>query len=75
MVRSMCVNEHGTWIATGFSSGIISIVDLKAGILKGQMRMQEGEIVQVCRTIFLQNIYHSLKGLLSSNRQGANGIF
>ena len=46
-VKCLCVNESGAWIAAGFSSGFISVLDLRTGILKGQWRAHESEILQV----------------------------
>ena len=47
VIRSMCVDGSGTWIAAGFSSGIFSAIDVRAGILRGQARIHDGEILQV----------------------------
>ena len=46
-VKCLCVNDSGTWIAAGFSSGFISVLDLRTGILRGQWRAHESEILQV----------------------------
>lgn len=47
IIRSICTNAEGTWIAAGFSSGIVSVLDLQVGILRGQARVHDGEIVQM----------------------------
>ena len=47
MVRCMCVNNLGSWIAAGFSGGIVSVIDFHAGTMRGQTRVHDGEIIQV----------------------------
>jgi len=47
MVRSICANSSGVWIAAGFSSGIVSVLDLQAGVLRGQARVHDSEIIQM----------------------------
>ncbi|XP_066910690.1 WD repeat-containing protein 81-like [Clytia hemisphaerica] len=47
VIRSMCVDTSGTWIAAGFSAGIFSAIDIRAGILRGQARIHDGEISQM----------------------------
>ncbi|XP_065056513.1 WD repeat-containing protein 81-like isoform X2 [Rhopilema esculentum] len=46
-VKCLCVNETGTWIAAGFSSGFISVLDLRTGILRSQWKAHESEILQI----------------------------
>ena len=46
-VRCLTVNERGSWMAAGFSNGVISVLDLKTGILRGQWRAHDAEILQV----------------------------
>lgn len=50
----MCVDTSGTWIAAGFSAGIFSAIDIRAGILRGQARIHDGEISQVLNVFFLK---------------------
>eukprot|EP00794_Sanderia_malayensis_P020325 gene20325-22324_t len=47
IVKCLCVNESGTWIAAGFSSGFISVLDLRTGILRAQWRAHESEILHI----------------------------
>ena len=47
----MCVDTSGTWLAAGFSSGIFSAIDVRAGMLSGQARIHDGEILHVSRII------------------------
>jgi len=53
VIRSMCIDASGTWIAAGFSSGIFTAIDVRAGILRGQARIHEGEILQVFKGLFV----------------------
>jgi len=46
-VKCLCTNEEGTWIAAGFSSGSISMLDLRTGMLRGQWKAHEAEILQM----------------------------
>lgn len=47
MIRCMCVNFEGTWIAAGFSSGHLSVLDLRGGILKSQWKAHETDVIKV----------------------------
>ncbi|XP_028396070.1 WD repeat-containing protein 81-like [Dendronephthya gigantea] len=46
-IRSLCVTQDGTSMAVGFSSGSLSLVDLRGGILTRQWKAHEAEIIQV----------------------------
>lgn len=46
-IRSMCVNREGTSMAVGFSSGSLSIIDLRGGILTRQWKAYEADVIQV----------------------------
>ena len=46
-VRDMCSSPDGRWIALGFSSGLVSVLDVRGGLLRSQRRAHTGEILQV----------------------------
>ena len=46
-IRSLCVTQDGTSMAVGFSSGFLSLVDLRGGILTRQWKAHEADIMQV----------------------------
>ena len=54
-VKCLCTNENGTWIAAGFSNGFISVLDLRTGILRGQWRAHEADILQVWSSVFFRD--------------------
>jgi len=43
----MAVSPDSQWVAVGFSSGIMSLLNLKTGIMLGTWKGHEGEIIQV----------------------------
>lgn len=46
-IRSLCVTPDGTTMAVGFSSGFLSLVDLRGGILTRQWKAHEADIIRV----------------------------
>ena len=59
LIRCVAVNPEGTWVAIGYSSGIISVLDTRTGQLLASWKGHEGEVLQVC-------IYHSFKDIMNS---------
>lgn len=43
----MAVSPDSQWVAIGFSSGIMSLLNLTTGIMLGTWKAHEGEIIQV----------------------------
>ncbi|KAL3874505.1 hypothetical protein ACJMK2_037514 [Sinanodonta woodiana] len=46
-IRCVTVSPNGSWVAVGFSTGIITILDLHTGILMNSWKGHDGEIVQM----------------------------
>ncbi|KAK3578526.1 hypothetical protein CHS0354_007782 [Potamilus streckersoni] len=46
-IRCVTVSPDGSWVAVGFSTGVISILDLQTGILMSTWKGHDGEIVQM----------------------------
>lgn len=49
----MTVSPNGIYVAVGFSSGVISILDVRTGVLLASWKAHEGEILQVKELISL----------------------
>jgi WD40 repeat protein len=47
LIRCVTVSPNSNWVAIGYSSGIISILDVRTGLLLGTWKGHEGEILQV----------------------------
>ncbi len=47
LIRCIALNPEGTWVAIGYSSGIISILDTRTGQLLASWKGHEGEVLQV----------------------------
>lgn len=47
VIRSITASPDGTWVAVGFSSGIIAVLNLHTGILLGSWKAHESEILQL----------------------------
>nr|XP_006817040.1 PREDICTED: WD repeat-containing protein 81-like [Saccoglossus kowalevskii] len=47
LVRCLSVSNSGNVVAVGFSSGILSLVDIRTGLLLGGWKAHEAEILQV----------------------------
>ena len=47
LVRSLTVSPDNNWIAIGFSSGLMSLLDQRTGYLMATWKGHEGEILQV----------------------------
>ena len=43
----MAVSPDSQWVAVGFSSGIMSLLNLKTGMMLGTWKGHEGEIIQM----------------------------
>lgn len=46
-VRCLGVPENGSKIICGFSSGVVSVLDSRAGIMQASWKAHEGEVIQV----------------------------
>ena len=47
MIRCSTVSPDGQWVAVGYSSGIVSVLDVRTGILMASWKAHEGEVLQV----------------------------
>ncbi|XP_074657326.1 WD repeat-containing protein 81-like [Tubulanus polymorphus] len=47
LIRCVTVSPNCNWVAIGYSSGIISILDVRTGLLLGTWKGHEGEILQI----------------------------
>ncbi|GAB6021712.1 hypothetical protein CHUAL_004292 [Chamberlinius hualienensis] len=47
VIRSMAVSPNSHWIAVGYNTGIISILDVRTGLLSSTWKGHDGEILQV----------------------------
>ncbi|PVD25475.1 hypothetical protein C0Q70_13131 [Pomacea canaliculata] len=48
LLRCVAVSPDGSWVAVGFSTGIISILELNSGLLQASWKAHDGEILQAC---------------------------
>ena len=66
LIRSIAVSPDGSWVAVGFSSGIISLLDLNTGVMLGTWKAHDSEILQVRALIsniyicFMSDKFHSI---------------
>ena len=47
LIRSVTVSPDSNWVAVAFSSGIVSVLDVRTGTLLGQRKGHDGDILQV----------------------------
>ncbi|XP_078593902.1 WD repeat-containing protein 81-like [Branchiostoma floridae x Branchiostoma japonicum] len=47
LIRCLSVSPSGTWVAVGFSSGVVSALDVRTGTIIKMWRAHEGEILQM----------------------------
>ena len=47
LIRCIATSPDGTWVACGFSSGMLCVVDLRTGLVVGMWKAHEGEIYKV----------------------------
>ncbi|XP_064623672.1 WD repeat-containing protein 81-like [Lineus longissimus] len=47
LIRCVTVSPNSNWVAIGYSTGIISILDVRTGLLLGTWKGHEGEILQI----------------------------
>ena len=47
MIRSLCVGPDGHWVAVGYQTGVMSLLDVRTGVLFASWKCHEGEILQV----------------------------
>ena len=52
LVRCLTAGSNGYWVAAGHSSGILSLIDLRTGMLLSSWKGHEGEVLQVRLTLF-----------------------
>lgn len=46
-MRKLTVSPDGLWMAAGYSGGVVSVIDLRTGAVRGSWKGHEGEILQV----------------------------
>lgn len=64
-VRCMAISPNGTWIAIGLSSGQITIIDAKSGIIFASWKANDGELLQLVAPNEQQLISSSLDHSIS----------
>ncbi len=47
LVRCLATGSNGYWVAAGHSSGILSLMDTRTGMLLSSWKGHEGEVLQV----------------------------
>ncbi|XP_052767541.1 WD repeat-containing protein 81-like isoform X2 [Mya arenaria] len=47
LIRNIATSPDGSWVAVGFSAGVISLLSLHTGILLGTWKAHDGEILQL----------------------------
>ncbi|XP_060555300.1 WD repeat-containing protein 81-like isoform X2 [Ruditapes philippinarum] len=47
VIRCVTSSPDGTWVAVGFSSGVIALLDLNTGVLLGSWKGHDSEILQL----------------------------
>ncbi|XP_022246523.1 WD repeat-containing protein 81-like isoform X1 [Limulus polyphemus] len=47
VIRTMAVSPNGNWLAVGHSSGVLSVLDVRTGMLFGSWVAHENEVLQV----------------------------
>ena len=47
LIRCLTVSPDSRWIAVGYSSGVISTLDVRTGLLMASWKGHEGEVLQV----------------------------
>ncbi|KAK7504154.1 hypothetical protein BaRGS_00004458, partial [Batillaria attramentaria] len=47
LLRCVAVSPDGSWVAVGFSTGVVSILELSSGVLQASWKAHEGEILQL----------------------------
>jgi len=47
LIRCVCVSPDGEWLAVGHSSGVISILDVRTGLIICSWKGHDGEILQI----------------------------
>ncbi|XP_031561035.1 WD repeat-containing protein 81-like isoform X2 [Actinia tenebrosa] len=47
LVRDICCSPDGRWVALGFTSGLVSVLDVRGGLLRSQRRAHTSDVVQV----------------------------
>lgn len=51
-IRCITAGPENQWVAIGHSSGMVSVLDLRSGIVMGTWNAHEGEILQIkARTV------------------------
>lgn len=46
-IRNITVSPNGNWIAVGLTSGVISVLDTRTGLLLGTWKGHDSDILQV----------------------------
>ncbi len=47
LIRCVTPSPDGSWVAAGYSSGVISILDTRTGLLLASWKGHENEVLQV----------------------------
>ena len=45
------MSRDGNYVAVGYTSGVVSVLDIRTGLLLASWKAHEGEILQVCEII------------------------
>ncbi|XP_048586310.1 WD repeat-containing protein 81 isoform X1 [Nematostella vectensis] len=46
-IRDICCGPDNRWVAIGFSSGLVSVLDVRGGLLRSQRRAHTSDVLQV----------------------------
>lgn len=47
MIRSICVSPNGYWIAVGQASGLLTVLDIRTGMVLSSWKGHEAEVLQL----------------------------
>ena len=50
-IRCATVSPDAAWIAMGYSTGVVTMLDIRTGLITASWKAHEGEILQVCLAI------------------------
>ena len=59
-IRCGTVSPDAQWVALGFTSGVVSVLDTRTGMLLASFKAHEGEILQVITPLLTSSQIHYL---------------
>jgi len=60
LIRCLAIAPSGNWVAAGQSSGSITVLDTRTGLVVASWRAHEGEVLQVGFLLAFQDKRYSL---------------